>query len=53
MLGLVLMAGVGECATDRMENFVLKKTSKPKLLLLESEEIKVSETDMLFFSVTR
>lgn len=47
------MAGAAECATDRMENFVLKKTFKTKLLLLDSEEIKVSEINMLVFSVTR
>lgn len=33
--------------------FVLKKTSKTKLLLLDTEEIEVSEINMLFFSVTR
>lgn len=47
------MAGAAECATDRMENFVLKKTSKTKLLLLDSEEIKASEINTLFSSVTR
>lgn len=47
------MAGAAECTTDRMENFMLKKTSKTKLLLLDSEEIKVSEINTLFSSVTR
>jgi len=46
------MAGAAGNATDRMENFVLKKTSKTKLLLLDAEKIKVSEMNMLLFSVT-
>lgn len=32
---------------------MLKKTSKTKLLLIDSEKIEVSEINMLFFSVTK
>lgn len=40
LLGLVLMAGAAECATDRMENCV-KENIDTKVLLLDSVEVSL------------